>query len=107
MFPMMALVTGAHAEGWSSVGGTPLIKKVSLGFIPESGRAPFPAILVEPAESRVLLQNDLCWTAGLHRGIHRGLSAGQTALEVLARIQTVCFVCFLASGLKELWGMGR
>lgn len=27
MFPMMALVTGAHAEGWSSVGGTPLIKR--------------------------------------------------------------------------------
>lgn len=78
-----------------------------LGFITESGSAPFPAIFIKPAEARVLLQNDLCWTAGLHRGFDRSLSAGQTGLEVLVRIQTVCFVSLLAGGLKELWEMGR
>lgn len=82
-------------------------KKVPLGFITESGLAPFPAIFVKPAEARALLQNGLCWAGGLHRGIDRCLSAGQTGLEVLVRIQTVCFVGVLASGLKELWGMGR
>lgn len=82
-------------------------KKVSLGFITESGLAPVPATFIKPAEARVLLQNDLCWTVGLHRGIDRSLSAGQTGLEVLVWIQTVWFVSFLASGLKELWAMGR
>lgn len=52
-------------------------------------------------------QNDLCWTVGPHRGIDRRLPAGQTGLEVLVWIQTVCFVRFLARGLKELWEMGR
>lgn len=79
-------------------------KKMSLGSVT---LAPFPEISVKPAEVRFLLQNDLCWTVGLHRGIDRRLSAGQTGLEVLVRIQTVCFVSFLASGLQELWEMGR
>lgn len=78
-----------------------------LGFITEQGFAPFPAIFVKPAEARALLQNGLRRTGGLHRGVDRCLSAGQTGLEMLVRIQTVCFVGVLASGLKELWGVGR
>lgn len=80
---------------------------MSLDFSTELGFVPFPALLVQPPEVGALLQDVLSWTVGLHRGTGRSLSAGQTGVEVLARIQTVCFVSVLASGLEELWEMGR
>lgn len=82
-------------------------KKVSRDFGAELGFAPFPALLVQPPEVGALLQDVLSWTVGLHRGTDRSLPAAQTGLEVLVRIQTVCFVSVLASGPEELWEMGR
>lgn len=62
---------------------------------------------MQPPEVGALLQDVLSWTVGLHRGTDRSLSGGQTGVEVLVRIQTVCVVSVLASGLEELWEMGR
>lgn len=104
VLPRMTLVTGVHAEGRSCVGGTSPTKRCRWVSFQNQEWHLFLRFLLRP---ELCCKNGLRRTGGLHRGVDRCLSSGQTGLEVLVRIQTVCFVDVLASGLKELWEMGR
>lgn len=60
MLPRMTLVTGAHTEGWSRVGGTSFIKRCLWASLQSQDQHFFSAIFVKPASAEGWPLLD-CW----------------------------------------------